>query len=63
MDLNRIGQILDKELEDEPIREQIRDSVMEMIKWEVGKSEQTKPHGAVEAFQKIIDKVVNEYAD
>lgn len=63
MDFNRIGQILNKELEDEPMREPISEIVMEVLKWEVGKAEQKKPHGAVEDFQRIIDKVVNEYAD
>jgi len=63
MDFNRIRQILNKELEDEPMREPISEIVMEVLKWEVSKAEQKKPHGAVEDFQRIIDKVVNDYAD
>lgn len=59
MDFNRIGRILNEELVDEPISE----IVMEVLKWEVGKAEQKKPHGARDDFPKIIDKVVNKYAD
>lgn len=63
MDFNRIGRILNEELEDGPMRETISEIVMEVLKWEVGKAEQKKPHGARDDFPKIIDKVVNKYAD
>lgn len=63
MDFNRIGRILNEELEDEPMREPISEIVTEVLKWEVGKAEQKKPRGARDDFPKIIDKVVNKYAD
>jgi len=63
MDFNRIGRILNKELEDEPMRKPISEIVMELLKWEVGKAEQKKPHGARDDFPKIIDMVVNKHAD
>ena len=63
MEFNRIGQILNKELEDEPMRDPMSEIVMELLKWEVGKAEQKKPHGARDDFPKIIDTVVNKYAD
>lgn len=63
MDFNRIGRILDKKLEDESMREPISEIVMEVLKWEVGKAEQKKPHGARDDFPKIIDKAVNKYDD
>lgn len=63
MDFNRIGRILNEELEDEPMREPISEIVMEVLKWEVGKAEQKKPHGARDDFPRMIDKVVNKYAD
>ena len=63
MDFNRIGRILNEELEDDPMREPISEIVMDVLKWEVGKAEQKKPHGVRDDFPKIIDKVVNKYAD
>lgn len=63
MDFNRIRRILNEKLEDEPMREPISEIVMEVLKWEVGKAEQKKPHGARDDFPKIVDKVVNKYDD
>lgn len=63
MDFNRIERILNEELKDESMREPISEIVMEVLKWEVGKAEQKKPHGARDDFPKIIDRVVDEYAD
>ena len=63
MDFKRVGRILDEELEDEPMRESIREIVMDVLKWEVGKAEQKKPHGARDDFPKIIDKVIDKYDD
>jgi len=62
MDFNRIGRILNEELEDEPMREPISKIVMEVLKWELIRVEQKKPHGARDDFSKIIDEVV-KHAD